>query len=219
MLAASSYAKACLLTIIAAEQANAPHAIRSLSADLTPTECPIRAPTCRRPSSTRVMSMRGSRARTAMRLAMASRWLGDGGTTQGLSPGPRAAAASSVAPAGTSATATGSVVLRTCHHGVIIATLRGQHGRFETVGAFRTEKITCRAMSSEDVVLTMLGSLGVGVASRFARSLRETGASCALVMFVPLQHVRLSRFRPPRVLPPMMRRHATASDERARGGR
>ena len=102
-----------------------------------------------------------------------------------------------------------------CHELQLVLTLviAMVRGRAVTVGAFRAEKLTCRAMSSEDVVLTMLGSLGVGVASRFARSLRETGASCALVMFVPLQHVR---FRPPRVRPRCV---PPASTARARGCR
>jgi len=39
--------------------------------------------------------------------------------------------------------------------------------------------------SSADVVITMVGTLGLGVASRFARSLRETGAPCSLVMLLP----------------------------------
>ena len=39
--------------------------------------------------------------------------------------------------------------------------------------------------SSSDVVITMIGNLGVGVASRFARSLRETGARCHLIALLP----------------------------------
>lgn len=39
--------------------------------------------------------------------------------------------------------------------------------------------------NATDVVITMLGSLGLQVASRFARSLRETGAQCQLVMLMP----------------------------------
>ena len=39
--------------------------------------------------------------------------------------------------------------------------------------------------SSGDVVITMLGSLGMQVASRFARSLRESGAQCQLVYLMP----------------------------------
>ena len=40
-------------------------------------------------------------------------------------------------------------------------------------------------VSSDDAVVTMMGSLGMQVASRFARSLRETGARCRLVMLLP----------------------------------
>jgi hypothetical protein len=39
--------------------------------------------------------------------------------------------------------------------------------------------------SSADVVITMVANLGLQIASRFARSLRETGAPCTLVMLVP----------------------------------
>ena len=39
--------------------------------------------------------------------------------------------------------------------------------------------------TSADAVVTMVGSLGLQVASRFARSLRETGARCRLVMLMP----------------------------------
>ena len=38
---------------------------------------------------------------------------------------------------------------------------------------------------TDDVVITMLGSLGLQVASRFARSLRESGARCQLVFLLP----------------------------------
>ncbi len=38
---------------------------------------------------------------------------------------------------------------------------------------------------ADNVVITMLGSLGMQVASRFARSLRESGADCRLVMLLP----------------------------------
>lgn len=40
--------------------------------------------------------------------------------------------------------------------------------------------------ATADVVVTMLGSLGMQVASRFTRSLRETGAQCRLVLLLPL---------------------------------
>jgi hypothetical protein len=40
---------------------------------------------------------------------------------------------------------------------------------------------------SADVIITMVGGYGLGVASRFARSLRETGAPCRLVMLLPSQ--------------------------------
>jgi len=39
--------------------------------------------------------------------------------------------------------------------------------------------------SVADVVITMVGTLGVSVASRFVRSLRETGARCSVVMLLP----------------------------------
>ena len=39
--------------------------------------------------------------------------------------------------------------------------------------------------TTDDVVITMLGTLGLQVASRFARSLRETGAACRLVLLLP----------------------------------
>ena len=39
--------------------------------------------------------------------------------------------------------------------------------------------------SSTDVIITMLGNLGMGVGTRFARSLRETGAGCRLVVLLP----------------------------------
>ena len=41
------------------------------------------------------------------------------------------------------------------------------------------------ANATNDAVITMLGSLGMQVASRFARSLRETGARCRLVTMLP----------------------------------
>jgi hypothetical protein len=41
------------------------------------------------------------------------------------------------------------------------------------------------ATNETDVVITMLGSLGLQVASRFVRSLRETGAHCRLVLLLP----------------------------------
>ena len=40
-------------------------------------------------------------------------------------------------------------------------------------------------MNASDVVITMVGGLGLTVSSRFARSLRETGARCRLVLLLP----------------------------------
>ena len=41
------------------------------------------------------------------------------------------------------------------------------------------------ANATADVVITMIGSLGLAVASRFVRSLRETGAQCRAVLLLP----------------------------------
>ena len=39
--------------------------------------------------------------------------------------------------------------------------------------------------AQDDVVITMLGTLGLGVGSRFVRSLREVGAVCEIVLIMP----------------------------------
>ena len=44
---------------------------------------------------------------------------------------------------------------------------------------------------SRDVIITMVGHLGLGVASRFVRSLRETGAQCDVVLMIPQQECPL----------------------------
>jgi hypothetical protein len=41
------------------------------------------------------------------------------------------------------------------------------------------------ASTSSDVVITMVANLGLQVASRFVRSLRETGAPCTMVLLLP----------------------------------
>jgi hypothetical protein len=41
--------------------------------------------------------------------------------------------------------------------------------------------------STQDVVITMIGSLGFSVGSRFVRSLRETGSRCDVVLMMPEQ--------------------------------
>ena len=51
--------------------------------------------------------------------------------------------------------------------------------------------VNATARSRRDVVVTMVATLGVQVASRFARSLRETGSGCTLILLLPRTNASL----------------------------